>query len=291
MLPSWRNLRHCIATYKCRHWLHQMFRQLTVLKVTKTSSKWRHFGFCDIACLDRGFQATYAINSLTPERYRSNYANVSLNSFHVGKKFPWTWSEVPQSPIDDKSTLVKVMTWCCRATRHYLSQCRPRTVSVYGVTRVELLAYKTRGFVPRCASLHLSSSPNEFSWLIIFPNGNNIPHRTTDCVLEIWSMQWRHNDCEGVLNHQPHARLFRRRSKKTSKLRVTGLCARNSPVTGEFPAQKTSNAENVSIWWRHHEFHIGDAGRHLISNTKFLQIARQGYTIHEFTTPGRAHQL
>ena len=41
--------------------------------------------------------------------------------------------------------------------------------------------------------------------------------------------------------------------KKTSKLRVTGLCARNSPVTGEFPAQRASNAENVSIWWRHHD--------------------------------------
>ena len=45
----------------------------------------------------------------------------------------------------------------------------------------------------------------------------------------------------------------RRRSKKTSKLRVTGLCERNSSVTGEFPAQRASNAENVSIWWRHHE--------------------------------------
>ena len=41
---------------------------------------------------------------------------------------------------------------------------------------------------------------------------------------------------------------FRRRSKKTSKLRVTGLCA----GTGEFPEQMASNAENVSIWWRHH---------------------------------------
>ena len=41
-------------------------------------------------------------------------------------------------------------------------------------------------------------------------------------------------------------------SKKTSKLRVTGICAGNSPATGEFPAQRASNAENVSIWWRHH---------------------------------------
>ena len=45
--------------------------------------------------------------------------------------------------------------------------------------------------------------------------------------------QWRHNDHDGVKNHQPHGclfnRLFRHRSKKTSKLRVTGLCAGNSP--------------------------------------------------------------
>ena len=69
-------------------------------------------------------------------------------------------------------------------------------------------------------------------------------------------LQWRHNDYDGVSNHQPHGcflkHLFRRRSNKTSKLRVTGLCAGNSPVTGEFPAQRASNAENVSIWWRHH---------------------------------------
>ena len=40
--------------------------------------------------------------------------------------------------------------------------------------------------------------------------------------------------------------------RKPQKLRVTGLCAGNSPATGEFPAQKASNAENFSIWWRHH---------------------------------------
>ena len=41
--------------------------------------------------------------------------------------------------------------------------------------------------------------------------------------------------------------LFRRRSKKTSKLGVTGLCAGNSPVTGEFPAQMAGNAEKAFI--------------------------------------------
>ena len=45
---------------------------------------------------------------------------------------------------------------------------------------------------------------------------------------------------------------FMHRSKKTSKLRVTGLCERNSPLSSEFPAQSASTAENVSIWWRYH---------------------------------------
>ena len=70
-------------------------------------------------------------------------------------------------------------------------------------------------------------------------------------------MQWRHNGCDIVLNHQrldclPN-RLFRRRSKKTSRPDVTGLCEGNSRVAGEFPSQRDSNAENVSISWRHHE--------------------------------------
>ena len=72
----------------------------------------------------------------------------------------------------------------------------------------------------------------------------------------VHALLWRHNDDDGVSNHQPHGcllnRLFRRRSKKISKLRVTGLCAGNSPGTGEFPAQRACYAENVSIWWRHH---------------------------------------
>ena len=47
------------------------------------------------------------------------------------------------------------------------------------------------------------------------------------------SLLWRHNEHDSVSNHQPRGclldRLFRRRSKKTSKLRVTGLCVGNSP--------------------------------------------------------------
>ena len=70
------------------------------------------------------------------------------------------------------------------------------------------------------------------------------------------ALRWRHNDHDGVSNHQPHGcllnRLFRRRSKKTSKPRVTGPLCGEFTGTGEFPAQRASYAENVSIWWRHH---------------------------------------
>ena len=66
-----------------------------------------------------------------------------------------------------------------------------------------------------------------------------------------FSLLWRHNGRDGISNHQPHDcllnSLFRRRSKKISKLRVTGLCARNSPVTGEFPAQTASCAKRFSF--------------------------------------------
>ena len=51
--------------------------------------------------------------------------------------------------------------------------------------------------------------------------------------------------------------------RKTSKLRITGLCEGNSPMTGESRAQRASHAENVSIWWRHHDVE---------GNTKNLSI-------------------
>ena len=69
-------------------------------------------------------------------------------------------------------------------------------------------------------------------------------------------LRWRHDVRDDVSNHQPHDCLLNRLFRqiwKNSKLRVTGLCEGNSPVTGEFPAQRASNTENVSIWWRHHD--------------------------------------
>ena len=82
------------------------------------------------------------------------------------------------------------------------------------------------------------------------------------------SLQWRHNERDGVSNHQRldclHNHLFSCRSKKTSKLRVTSFCGGNSRVTGEFPAQRASSAENVSIWWCHHIHNVTASQRRTV---------------------------
>ena len=107
------------------------------------------------------------------------------------------------------------------------------------------------------------------------------PYSSWDLIHQTCPLQWRHNDHDGISNHQPHGcllnHLFRPRSKKTSKLRVAGLCVEFTG-TGEFPAQRVSYAENVSIWWRHHAMplstkwygHLGKPRSHEIW-VKFMQ--------------------
>ena len=70
-----------------------------------------------------------------------------------------------------------------------------------------------------------------------------------DLLFKIRSLQWRNNGRDDVSNHKlfNHAQI-----KENIKAPCHCLCMGNSPVTGEFPAQMASNAENVSIWWRHH---------------------------------------
>ena len=115
----------------------------------------------------------------------------------------------------------------------------------------ELLPDSCRKYVQSCVAptLNLRCLSNGIhvkSWTVITSPWHNFK-----------ALQWRHNGLNGVSNHHPHhcllSRLFGRRSKKTPKLRVTGLCAGNSPGTGEFPAQMASNTENVFIWWRRHD--------------------------------------
>ena len=80
-----------------------------------------------------------------------------------------------------------------------------------------------------------------------------------------FTSQWRHDERDDVWNHwRLHCfqLLLQAQIKENiKKLRITGLCAGNSQVTGEFPAQNASNVENGSIWWRHHAFLKLDSSR------------------------------
>ena len=114
---------------------------------------------------------------------------------------------------------------------------------------------------PNVRLLHLALGiVTEYDHIVTFCNKSSVLRfwdgglRAPECVWSYYNteydnhaLQWRHNGRDGVSNHQPHDcllnRLSRCRSKKASKLRVTGLCAGKSPVTGEFPAQMPSNAE------------------------------------------------
>ena len=106
-------------------------------------------------------------------------------------------------------------------------------------------------------------------------NINSFVCQLIDWWVYVVSSQWRHNKHNGILNPwRLHCLLncwFRCRSKKTLKLRTTGICEGNSPVTGEFPSQKASKVENVSIWWHHHAMAI--AGTTLVVRLSHCQVS------------------
>ena len=68
-----------------------------------------------------------------------------------------------------------------------------------------------------------------------------------------WWARWRLKSPASRLFIRPFIRAQIKANVKAP--RHWPLCVGNSPGTGEFPAQMASNAENVSIWWRHHWLH------------------------------------
>ena len=79
------------------------------------------------------------INSLAPGRFKWNFRLVIfklilvIGGWGISCAIVFRWMSLDLS--DGKSTLVQVMAWCRQATSHYLSQCWPRSMSPYGVTR------------------------------------------------------------------------------------------------------------------------------------------------------------
>ena len=81
----------------------------------------------------------YFVNSLAPGGFENIFQNVFFKLISwidtLSNSCETALRSMPQNPSDDQSTLVQVMAWCRQAASHYLSQCCPRSLSPYGVTR------------------------------------------------------------------------------------------------------------------------------------------------------------
>ena len=89
--------------------------------------------------------ASLVVNSFAPGRCEWNFRNaiIKLMLETGGWSIP---SEMSLGLTDDKSTLIQVMAWCCQATNHYLSQCWPKSMSPYSVTRPQWVDDDTKKF-------------------------------------------------------------------------------------------------------------------------------------------------
>ena len=78
-------------------------------------------------------------NSLAPVKFEWNFRYVNfkrilvIDGWGISYEIALIWMSL--NLTDDQSTFVQVMAWCCQATSHYPSQCWPKCLSPYGVTR------------------------------------------------------------------------------------------------------------------------------------------------------------
>ena len=171
--------------------------------------------------------------------------------------FGWNDTQVCVGcPIVDKSVVIQAMFWC-----------RPSDMLSPDATLTQFHGAFMRHHVSiyliiKYCHLFIYSYSTEINRSFVI---TAVFHSTFVITINIYDAsrryfikyhkKWRQKERNGNSIHQPHDcllnSLLRRRSEKTSKLHVTGFCARNSPVNS--PHKGASNAENVSNWWRHHD--------------------------------------
>ena len=95
---------------------------------------------------------TAIFNSLAPGKFEWNFRYLILqiisviDGWGISCELALRW--MSRDLTDDKSTLVHVMAWCRQAASHYLSQCWPRSLSPYGITRPQWVNNIFKNLVP-----------------------------------------------------------------------------------------------------------------------------------------------
>ena len=110
----------------------------------------------NLCCLQyQWYDMNTFLNSLTPGKFEWNLRYVIfkrilvIDGWGISCEIAPIWMSLDST--DDQSTLVQVMAWCRQATSHYLSQCWPRSLSPYSVTRPQWV----NSFSPCNAYIHL----------------------------------------------------------------------------------------------------------------------------------------
>ena len=114
---------------------------------------------------------------------------------------------------------------------------------MHGITKIRELAMTTRLQILRKMTHNKPQNLMDY---------DNQTLKDARLLISRLPLQWRHNERDCVSNQWRLDCFLNRLFRGRSKLRVTGVCEGNSPVTGEFPTQRARNVENISISWRHH---------------------------------------
>ena len=97
-------------------------------------------------------------------------------------------------------------------------------------------------FIAQC-----QEKPFDSQWDL---NGSSKSHHIS---VTSWGVRWRLKSPASRFFVQPFMQTqIKENIKATRHLPLYGEFA-GHPVTGEFPTQRASNSENVSIWWGHHD--------------------------------------
>ena len=143
----------CMLLKKKGHNYCSLSINLTVNRLfSKMTATWRGWNM--------NIQTKQSFNSLAPGKYQWNFRHVIfkqilvIDGWGISCEIALIWMSLDFA--DGQSTLVQVMAWCHQATSHYLSQCWPRSLLPYGVTRPQ--------WVKDLMGLQYSHSHGACSW-------------------------------------------------------------------------------------------------------------------------------
>ena len=137
-------------------------------------------------------------NSLAPGKFEWNFIYVIFKPILVidGWGISFEIAIILMSPdfTNNQSTLVQVMAWYCQTTSHYLSQCWPRSLSLYGVTRPEWVNGDSGRWICQISPIHMyyPVCDSTLQNLMLKPTGHWMDchlHLLIHCIIW-WGQGW-----------------------------------------------------------------------------------------------------